>query len=244
VLLIKNSLVLLLLCAACSPVPGPDKSAAGALLGGGMGAGSGAIIGNQVGASGAGIAIGAGMAAAAGLLNGIGMDLEEGSQLSTRRQLEDIQHISEVHRGKLAALEYRDRTELEKGINNPAFLQVFFEEKRASLKLSSVYQLQHLAETLRGKRYGTYYIELKGYSTDLKTSDENKEVIDARLASVKNILVGNGISENYIKLVPSYLRGTKNPEEGIREMESGILIDDRSEPLNRYNNRVELFVKY
>ena len=88
--LLRTSLVVSLAAAAvgCSnPQPGPDKTAAGALLGAGWGAGAGAVIGHQVSYAGEGAAIGAGFGAVAGALSGGGYDLAEGTQLDHERQL-------------------------------------------------------------------------------------------------------------------------------------------------------------
>ena len=228
---------------SCAPVAGPDKSAAGAILGGGLGAGSGAIIGNQVGMPGAGLAIGAGMAAASGLASGMGLDLEEGSQLEAHRKLDNLKSLNAENRSRLARLENEDLRKADGVERSPAFMQVFFDEKRASLKLSSASQIQHLANVLRSKRYGTYSVQIKGYSTDSNIPENNKEIIEARVESVKGALVSNGIPENYIKDV-SFADFKKNPAEFDREIEKGLLLSDRTEPFNRYNNRVEIFVKY
>ena len=75
----------------CSnPQPGPDKSAAGAILGAAWGAGAGAVIGNQVSIPDKGVAVGAGFGATAGLLHGMGYDLSEGVQLEQNRQLASL----------------------------------------------------------------------------------------------------------------------------------------------------------
>lgn len=236
-------MICLLGITSCSPVAGPDKSVAGAVLGGGLGAGSGAIIGNQVGMPGAGVAIGAGMAAAAGLASGIGLDLAEGSQLDAQRKLDNLKNLNSQNQTRLARLEHADFERADRANNSPAFLQIFFEKNRASLKLASANQIQHLAGILRSKRYGTYNIQVKGYSTESNIPENNNEIIDARVESVKTALVSNGIPENYIQDI-SFVGYKKNPGEFEREVGKGLLLNDRSEPINRYNNRVEIFVKY
>ena len=239
-----NKIILCLtLSTSCAPFSGPDKSAAGAILGGGLGAGSGAIIGNQVGMPGAGVAIGAGMAAASGLASGIGLDLEEGSQLKAHRKLDNLKNQNSQNRTRLAQLENEDYNRSNNAEQSPAFLQVFFDQNRASLKLASANQIQHLASILRAKRYGTYKVQIKGYSTESNVPENNREIVDARVESVKGALVSNGIPEEYIKDI-SYLNYKKSPADFDREVEKGLLLTDRSEPNNRYNNRVEIFVKY
>jgi len=228
---------------SCAPFAGPDKSVAGTILGGGLGAGSGAKIGNQVGMPGAGLAIGAGMAAASGLASGVGLDLEEGSQLEAHRKLDNLKSLNSQNRTRLARLESEDYRRSNNAAQSPAFLQVFFEKNRASLKLASANQIQHLASVLRSKRYGTYQIQIKGYSTDSNVPEDNYEIINARIESVKGALVSNGIPEVYIQDI-SFVNYKKNPADFDREVEKGILLNDRSEPINRYNNRVEIFVKY
>ena len=69
--------IAVLFISGCSnPQPGPDKTAAGAVLGAGWGAGAGAVIGNQVNYGGEGAAIGAGFGFVQGGLEGAGYDLQ------------------------------------------------------------------------------------------------------------------------------------------------------------------------
>src|SRR5690606_34994830 len=115
-----------------------------------------------VGMPGAGLAIGAGMAAAAGLASGAGLDLAEGSQLDAHRKLDSLKSLNTQNQTRLARLEHEDFKRSNNAEQSPAFLQIFFEKNRASLKLASANQIQHLANVLRSKRYGTYQIQIKG----------------------------------------------------------------------------------
>jgi outer membrane protein OmpA-like peptidoglycan-associated protein len=228
------SIIALVLLTSCSkPVPGPDKTATGAVLAGGLGAGIGAILGNQFAASGPGIVLGASFAAASGIMTGIGLDVLEGNQLSTNREIESLNLLHTQNSRRLQMLEqeaqYRSRYT---GIS--PFLEVFFDRKRASLKLASVEQINHIAGDLRNKRLGSYKIILRGFSTDFESETENKSLINARLKSVQNILQSNGIPKNSITL----------DEKSPSDRKENTLVSDSSLGGDRLNNRVEVLVSY
>lgn len=235
----KNIFIVVLLIStfllnACSkPVPGPDKTAAGAVLAGGLGAGIGAIIGNQLGYSGPGIVIGASFAAVSGILTGIGLDVLEGNQLQTQRNIESLRLMHAQNSGRLLALESENRARLSM-IPQASFLEVFFDKQRASLRLASVKQLAHVSESLRVKRLGSYKITLKGFSSDFSSNAENKELIQARLKSVQNVLQSHGIPKESITL----------EEFDLEKRHEDKLVSDTTEKSERLNNRVELFIHY
>lgn len=228
------SLLVLPLMFACSkPVPGPDKTASGAVLAGGLGAGIGAIIGNQLGYSGPGIVIGASFAAVSGILTGIGLDVLEGNQLQTNREIYALKMLHSQNETRLAMLESHSKNRARYA-PNVSFLEVFFDLKKASLRLASVQQIAHAAEILRDKRFGSYKVLLKGYSTDFPSDKENQELIRARIKSVKNILQSNGISNDVIQI----------EELSIEDRPENKLVSEQFDSPNRLNNRVELFIKY
>jgi hypothetical protein len=219
---------------ACSrPVPGPDKTASGAVLAGGLGAGIGAVIGNQLGHSGPGIVLGASFAAVSGILTGIGLDVLEGNQLRTNREIESLKMLHARNEERLIGLEAGSRAR-QRYIPARSFLEVFFDEKRASLRLASVEQISHVAENLRARRPGSYRISLKGFSTDFTSEKENKSLIDARMKSVRNILRSNGIPDDVISL----------DEADIEKRKENMLVSEKSSLPHRLNNRVELYISY
>ncbi len=231
---LKVFIFLSLFLVSCSkPVPGPDKTAAGAVLAGGLGAGIGAIIGNQLGYSGPAIVLGASFAAVSGILTGIGLDVLEGNQLQTNREIESLKMLHAQNERRLLMLEGQSRARL-KYIPKTSFLEVFFDKKRASLRLASVEQIAHIAESLRSRRPGSYKIILKGYSTDFSSRSENLELITARMKSVQNILQSNGVSKEVIHM----------DEVDLEERRENMLVSEKSETPDRLNNRVELYVSY
>jgi outer membrane protein OmpA-like peptidoglycan-associated protein len=228
------SVITLLLLASCSkPVPGPDKTATGAVLAGGLGAGIGAIIGNQLGHSGPGIVLGVSFAAVSGILTGIGMDVLEGNQLQTNREIDSLKMLHSQNEKRLLYLEAQNRGRLHAS-PKISFLEVFFDEQRASLRLASVEQIAHIAEYLRTKRPGSYKITLKGFSTDFSSRSENQDLITARMKSVKNILRSNGVPKEVIHL----------EEVDLEKRKEDQLISEKKDIPERLNNRVELFITY
>jgi len=231
-----SSLGLLSLClvTAChKPVPGPDKSASGLVLGAAWGAGTGAIIGHQFNALGPGAAIGAGMGAVSGLLTGVSLDVLEGDQLSSGREIQSLKMLSSQSTRRLDYLE-EESYQSSKYCSISPFMEVFFDKGRASLKLASVEQISHLAEELRVKRYGSYKLKLRGFSTDLKDNSDNKGLVSARVKSVENILRSNGIPESAISIDAS----------DLSERNASMLVSERDAEGERQNNRVEIFISY
>ncbi|MCC6221339.1 MAG: hypothetical protein IT291_08885 [Deltaproteobacteria bacterium] len=84
---------------ACYPTPGPDKTAAGVILGTAWGSGAGAIVGNQVNATPEGAAIGAGLGLVNGLLTGVGLDVAEQEELRQQEEIDALKaRVSASHR--------------------------------------------------------------------------------------------------------------------------------------------------
>ena len=101
------SLLITLFSVSCSPVNGPDKTVAGAVLGAGWGAGAGAVIGNQINDVGAGAAVGAGFGFTSGLLEGAGLDLAEETELQQNRDMDALEVQVQANERHLMRLQHR-----------------------------------------------------------------------------------------------------------------------------------------
>lgn len=210
---------------ACSPVPGPDKTAAGIILGAGWGAGAGAVIGNQVDHSGPGIAIGAGFGAANGMLTGIGLDLAEGTELEQQRELDALRvQVASNQRMLMQlqdSLDNRDR----KLAQNGAVAQIFFDAQRASLRAGTAAQLERLANAIK-LNPSVSAIELHGHTDAVGTLDENMKLSEARARTVATFLSMHGVSIDSMHVIP---HGAERP-----------LASNETETGKQLNRRVEI----
>ena len=225
------SLVLLLFLSfgvSCHPVPGPDKTFAGAVLGAGWGAGAGAVIGHQTSRAGEGAAIGAGFGAVSGVLTGIGLDISEGTELRQQRELDSLKvQVAANYRSLILlqdVLDDRDRRlNPTSGAN-----QVFFDPDRASLRSGSAARLQRLAEAIKFNPY-VGEVELHGHSDDNGDTERNRRLSEARARTVATFLAGQGISLDRIKL---FSHGAARP-----------LASNESESGKSLNRRVEIVLR-
>lgn len=218
------ALIPILLVSACASVPGPDKSAAGALLGAGWGAGAGAVIGNQMNALGPGAAIGAGFGAAAGLLTGIGLDLEEGTDLAQQRELDALRIQVAQNQRALAMLQdsLDDRDQKLKTTAAPS--EIYFDRARASLRAGSVVQLERIANMVKLNPY-VGVVELHGHADDLGTPETNLRLSEARARTVATFLANAGVSMDQIRIIS---HGAQLPLAS-NETESGRQLNRRVE---------------
>jgi len=187
-----------LVLSSCAPTPGPDKVIAGTILGAGWGAGSGAIIGNQINNTGAGVAVGAGLGAAAGMLVGAGLDVEEGSQLKTRRQIYALRaHVAQSEENLLAI-----RESLLGGgrllAHLPSSITIYFDPRLAALRTGSAKELERLAESIKRDPL-VRRIEIFGHSDDTGTKEDNEKLSLARARTVESFLAEHGISLDQMK---------------------------------------------
>lgn len=234
------------LLTSCAPVSGPDKTFVGGILGAGWGAGAGAIIGNQVTSPiGPGIAIGAGMGLASGLIAGAGHDVAEGYQLKAERRLASLEGMSSYNQAQIN----RVQSDINKHIaakeneNDTPFVEVFFDEQRASLLRANVLRLEKLASHVRNKRIGSYSVKLKGFSTDFQTKATNRELIEARVKTVETLLLSFGIPQQYIK--KDEVDGTSLKLDGVKNLQQvGDLVTSVEGDGSRLNNRVEVYVDF
>lgn len=209
---------------ACRPVPGPDKSVVGAVLGAGWGAGAGAIIGNQVNATGPGAAIGAGFGALSGAITGVGLDIAEGTELELQRELDVLRvQVAANNRSLQRMQSSLDNRTRMLGVTSVGGV-VYFDEDRASLRIGSAEQLQRLANSIKLNPY-VGGIEVHGHTDDTGNRDRNERLSEARARTVASFLGAQGISLGHIKL---YSHGATRPVASNEE-DAGRLLNRRVE---------------
>lgn len=215
----------MLFIASCHPVPGPDKSFAGAVLGAGWGAGAGAIIGNQTGSVGPGTVIGAAIGAASGLLIGVGLDISEGTELDQQRQVDGLKVQVAANNRDLTVLQDtlddHDRRLERTGMGG----HVYFDPDSAALRAGSAAELERLADAIKSSPYVTG-VTVTGHSDDTGDTAKNERLSEARARSVATFLANQGISMDRIE-VTSY--GAKRP-----------IASNESEAGRQLNRRVEI----
>ncbi|MEY4668671.1 MAG: hypothetical protein RL518_1370 [Pseudomonadota bacterium] len=179
------------LTTGCAPVSGPDKSAAGLVLGAGWGAGAGAVVGNQVATSGEGIPVGAGFGAVAGLLHGIGYDLEEGHQLNLQRQLASLNVQAVANQRYLEQLQRNlDNTRRPDPVGG--VYQVFFDEDQTNIRPGTIANLEALAESIKASGV-MREVHVVGHTDDTGNTKYNETLADARAKTVGTYLASMGI---------------------------------------------------
>ena len=213
---------------SCSPVPGPDKSLAGAVLGAGWGAGAGAVIGHQTGGLEPGAAIGAAFGAGAGLLTGIGLDTAESGELDQQREIDalkvQVASNQQALYGLQSHLDDRDRR-----LSPMAYAdQIFFDSDRASLRAGSAFELERLAEAIKTDPY-IGRVELHGHSDDTGNTERNMRLSEARARTVATFLSQHGVSWDNLRLVP---HGAELP-----------LASNDTDSGKQLNRRVEIVVR-
>lgn len=190
----------LLASAGCSPVPGPDKSFAGAVLGAGWGAGAGAIIGNQTDEAGAGAGIGAGFGAVSGLIEGVGLDLAEGTELEQQRELDAVKvRVASNQRqllGVQRALDNRDRM-LE---YTAAGSEIYFDKGSADISTGAAMKLERLSQSLKINPY-VGAVEIHGHSDDGGSDTANQALGERRAQAVATFLANRGVSFNKFQII-------------------------------------------
>lgn len=201
--IISSSLLALTigLSACANPQPGPDKTAAGMILGAGWGAGTGAVIGNQVDNPGEGTAIGAGFGAVGGALAGAGYDLNESAQLENEKKLASLKMQNLANQRELESIQGRlDHAAVSEGVGG--VYQVFFDDGATNLRSGSVANLEVIADSIKSNPRAVV-INVVGHTDDEGTPDYNERLAEGRARAVASYLGGRGISMDQIK-VSSY----------------------------------------
>ena len=195
----RIALVLSLLLVACSnPQPGPDKTAAGMVLGAGWGAGAGAVIGNQVSTPGAGAAVGAGFGAVSGALQGAGYDLAEGSVLKERRDLQALQIQNQATAKELQNVQAKLDRAITADVAGGMF-QVFFDPDSTSLRSGAIAHLEVIADSIRVSPHAGS-VHVVGHTDDSGAPEHNQRVAEARARTVASYLAARGISSDRIQV--------------------------------------------
>jgi len=220
--------LLVLAVSACSnPQPGPDKTAAGAVLGAGWGAGSGVIIGHQLEVPGEGAAIGAGFGLVHGAITGAGYDVAEGAMLNNKRELASLKVQNLANTRQLAQIQDQLDNAVGADISGTGVFQIFFDLDATSLKAGSVANVQTIADSLK-RNPAAYKINVVGHADDSGTPDYNERLAESRARSVSALLGSNGISMDQI-VVSSF--GSKRP-----------LVTNTTAEGRQLNRRVDIFI--
>ncbi len=219
--------VFLLAVSGCAE--GINKTAAGALAGAAVGAGSGAIIGNQTGRSGAGVAIGAGIGALGGALAGNQLDRldKENKQLEDRvgqnqRLLDENRRLIEELRKRGAEARTSDRGVV---INLP---DILFQFDRARLTPEAHRTLDEIIDVVRTVKDRP--ISVEGHTDSVGTVMYNKQLSLRRARAVSQKLASRGVPRGQIT-VTGYGEGapiaTNNSDAGrARNRRVEIIIEN------------------
>jgi outer membrane protein OmpA-like peptidoglycan-associated protein len=219
--------VLGLLFIGCSnPQPGPDKTAAGMVLGAGWGAGSGVIIGHQLDVPGEGAAIGAGFGAVHGAITGAGYDLAEGAILKEKRELASLKVQNLANTRELAQIQAKLDDAAVSDVGGGVY-QVFFDLDATSLKAGSVANVQTIAESLK-RNPAAYKINVVGHADDSGNPEYNERLAESRARTVSALLGSHGVSMDQIA-VASF--GSKRP-----------LVTNTTAEGRQLNRRVDIFI--
>lgn len=201
-------LILSLLASGCSnPQPGPDKTAAGLVLGAAWGAGAGAVVGNQVSRTGEGVAVGAGLGAVQGALTGVGFDLAESDLLDQRRELSSLKSANQANRLRLTQIAANLDTPQTASMLPGGIYQVFFDVDATNLRSGAIKNLETIGDSIINNR-AAFSINVSGHSDDSGTPEYNQRLSEARARSVASYLAARGISMDQINIT-SY--GSKHP---------------------------------
>lgn len=193
------------LLTSCSVTSGPDKTAAGAILGAAWGAGAGAVVGNQVSEPSSGVGIGAGIGAVSGIMTGIGLDVTEGTQLRHQRDIEALKVKTSVNQRGLLSLQ--SSLDQKAGVGIQGVLETIqFDPRKASIRLGSALRLEALAKKLKKSAFGI--VEVHGHADDDGDQNLNSRLALARAKTVVSFLVSNGISSDQIRF---YEHGSQMP---------------------------------
>ena len=225
-LIISILFSLTFLLTSCSVIPGPDKTAAGAILGAAWGAGAGAVVGNQVNAPSNGAGIGAGLGAASGIMSGIGLDVTEGAQLRHERDIEALKVKTSVNQRGLLGLQ--DSLDMKTGLGAKGVIETIqFDPKKASIRLGSALRLEALANKLKQTSFGL--VEVHGHADDNGDHNLNTRLALARAKTVVTFLISHGISSDQIRF---YEHGSQLP-----------IASNKTSVGRQLNRRVEIILK-
>jgi outer membrane protein OmpA-like peptidoglycan-associated protein len=172
-----------------------SKSAAGAILGGLLGAGSGAIIGSHRGKAGPGAAIGAGLGAIGGYA--VGSQIEARDQVLDAQQQTLERQRQEIARNRALIEELKrrnlDARETERGVvvNLP---DVLFEFNSARLTADARNKVAHIA-TVLNERAKDRHVSIEGHTDSIGSENYNLALSERRAQAVLQELSYEGARE-------------------------------------------------
>jgi outer membrane protein OmpA-like peptidoglycan-associated protein len=209
------------------PEPGPDKTVAGAVLGGAWGAGAGAVVGHQVGAAGEGAAIGAGFGAVAGIMQGAQHDALEDYQIAQNQKLNALEVQNAATGAEIAQMQGSlDRARMN-GAGPQGVFQVFFDSDETSMRLGATSALEVFARNLQQSPTNSR-VYVIGHTDDTGSPAYNERLAEARARSVSSFIAAQGVSTSRI-VVKSY--GAKR-----------AVASNMTEAGRQLNRRVEVYV--
>jgi outer membrane protein OmpA-like peptidoglycan-associated protein len=174
---------------------GLSKSAAGAILGGLLGAGSGAIIGSHRGKAGPGAAIGAGLGAVGGYMTGRQLEQRDQALDAQAQVLEQQRQELARNRALIEDLKRRklDARETERGVvvNLP---DVLFEFNRARLTSEAQDKVAHIASVLN-ERARDRRVSVEGHADSVGSEAYNLALSEHRSQAVAQELSHSGVPE-------------------------------------------------
>jgi outer membrane protein OmpA-like peptidoglycan-associated protein len=223
---VSISLLAFFMLGCSNPQPGPDKTAAGMVLGAGWGAGSGVIIGHQLDVPGEGAAIGAGFGAVHGAITGAGYDMAEGAILKEKRELASLKVQNLANTRELAQIQAK-LDDAAVGDVGGGVYQVFFDLDATSLKAGSVANVQTIADSLK-RSPAAYKINVVGHADDSGNPEYNERLAESRARTVSTLLGSHGVSMDQIA-VSSF--GSKRP-----------LVTNTTAEGRQLNRRVDIFI--
>jgi len=182
-----------------SGVPfGLSKSAAGAIMGGLLGAGSGAIIGSHKGKAGQGAAIGAGLGAVGGYLTGRQLEQQDHVLGSQQQVLEQQRQEIARNRALIEELKRRklDVRETDRGVvvNLP---DVLFEFNSDRLTAEARDKVAHIATALNDQAKGRR-VSVEGHADAIGSEAYNIALSEHRAKSVARELGYDGVRESQL----------------------------------------------
>ena len=179
---------------------GPDKTLTGAALGAAWGVGTGAVVGNQFDHSGKGMATGAALGAVAGAVTGGGLDLQEGSDLQQRMEIDAMHHQVAANRHAISQVAYALDSEAVGSAIVSGSTVVYFDKGIAAIRFGTAAQLERIADAVTSSTKGLK-LELHGHTDDTGDVEENKKLSEARSRTVASFLAQHGVSTDRIKIV-------------------------------------------
>ena len=198
--LLISLLTVVLFTVGCSnPQAGPDKSIAGAIIGGGWGAGAGAILGNQVNQDAQGTIVGASYGFVQGALVGAGFDLNEETLIDQQRQLASLKIANEANSRRLNQIQSHLEGTGVAASNAGVVHQVFFDVDQTNLRAGSVANLEKISNAIASNP-GAISVHVDGHSDDGGDSGYNLRLSEARARTVTAYLASRGISIDQINM--------------------------------------------